>query len=120
MPAPRSTGDARKGDTPCRNCWKNWRRSGSTFDIPGKTRRLNELDRELSDPELWNNAARARQVTQEAGNLRRIVEDYTSLQSDATGLAEMLDLASDEEREMFGLQRELIAAFHASERRRRA
>ncbi|MBZ6370884.1 rRNA maturation RNase YbeY [Microbacterium aurum] len=26
----------------------------------------------------------------------------------------------DEEREMFGLQRELIAAFHASERRRRA
>ncbi|KEF33627.1 peptide chain release factor 2 [Deinococcus sp. RL] len=32
--------------------------------------------------------------------MRRIVEDYTSLQSDATGLAEMLDLASDEEREM--------------------
>ncbi|GAA5534983.1 peptide chain release factor RF2 [Deinococcus aluminii] len=100
MPASRSTGEARKGDTPCRNCWKNWRRSGSTFDIPGKTRRLNELDRELSDPDLWNNAGRARQVTQEAGSLRRVVDGYKTLQSDADGLNEMLEIASDEEREM--------------------
>ncbi len=95
---------------PCRNYWKSWRRSGSTFDIPGKTRRLNELDRELSDPELWNNQDRARKVTQEAGSLRKIVEDYSTLNSDATGLNEMLDIADEEERAMLmeeqeGLQR---------------
>ncbi len=96
---PQGVGSGREA-RPCRNYWKSWRRSGSTFDIPGKTRRLNELDRELSDPELWNNAARARQVTQEAGSLRRIVEDYAKLNSDAQGLSEMLEIASPEEREM--------------------
>lgn len=110
MPAPRSTGEARKGDTPCRNCWKNWRRSGSTFDIPGKTRRLNELDRELSDPELWNNPGRARQVTQEAGSLRRIVDGYTTLQSDADSLNEMLEIASDEERAMLAEEQDTLQA----------
>ena len=94
-------GPARKGDTqPCKNCWKNWRRSGSTFDIPGKTRRLNELDRELSDPDLWNDQSRARQVTQEAGSVRKIVEEYSGLTADAQGLSEMLELADEEERAM--------------------
>ncbi|CAM3388277.1 peptide chain release factor 2 [Deinococcus deserti] len=96
-----ANGRVRKGGTlTCKNCWKNWRRSGSTFDIPGKTRRLNELDRELSDPELWNDQSRARQVTQESGTLRRIVESYSSLHSDAQGLNEMLEIADEEEREM--------------------
>jgi peptide chain release factor 2 len=110
MPASRSAGEARKGGTPCRNSWKNWRRSGSTFDIPGKTRRLNELDRELSDPELWNNTGRARQVTQEAGTLRRVVEDYQGLQADVGGLAEMLEFATDEERELLAEEQAGIQA----------
>ncbi|MVN89429.1 peptide chain release factor 2 [Deinococcus sp. HMF7620] len=94
----------------CRNYSKNWRRSGSTFDIPGKARRLNELDRELSDPELWSNAGRARQVTQEAGTLRRIVEGYQTLHSDAQGLSEMLEMADAEERELLQEEQQSIEA----------
>ena len=97
-PAQRESAERRHA--PCKNCWKNWRRSGSTFDIPGKTRRLNELDRELSDPDLWNDQSRARQVTQEAGSVRKIVEEYAGLTSDAQGLSEMLELADEEEREL--------------------
>ncbi|WP_143068418.1 peptide chain release factor 2 [Deinococcus reticulitermitis] len=70
------------------------------LDIPGKARRLNELDRKLSDPALWNDSGRARQVTQEAGSLRRIVEEYGTLQADAQGLSEMLELADEEEKVM--------------------
>ncbi|AXG99764.1 peptide chain release factor 2 [Deinococcus wulumuqiensis] len=70
------------------------------LDIPGKTRRLNELDRELSDPDLWNDQNRARQVTQEAGSVRKIVEEYGGLTADAQGLSEMLELADEEERAM--------------------
>ncbi|WDA59595.1 peptide chain release factor 2 [Deinococcus aquaticus] len=80
------------------------------LDIPGKARKLNELDRELSDPELWNNAARARQVTQEAGTVRRIVEGYTSLESDAQGLSEMLEMADADEREMLAEEQVSIQA----------
>ncbi|GAA5504388.1 peptide chain release factor RF2 [Deinococcus xinjiangensis] len=39
-------------------------------------------------------------MTQEAGNLRRIVEEYNTLNSEAAGLGEMLELASEDEREM--------------------
>lgn len=74
--------------------------SGSIFDIPGKERRLNELDHELGDPNLWNDQNRARKVSQEANSLRRVVEGFRSLDSDAKGLEEMLEMASDDEREM--------------------
>ena len=99
-PRSRLTGAAEGRHATCRNYWINWRLSGSIFDIPGKTRRLNELDRELSDPELWNNAGRARQVTQEAGTVRRIVEEYNDLSSNAASLSEMLEMADEEEKEM--------------------
>ncbi len=91
---------AAEGRRPCKHYWKNWPRSGSIFDIPGKTRRLNELDRDLSNPELWSNPERARQVNQEAGSLRKLVDAYGRLQSDADGLSEMLEMADAEEAEM--------------------
>ncbi len=92
---------AKERKAPCKNCKKNWRPSGSIFDIPGKERRLNELDHFLADPELWNDQNRARSITQEATGVRNVVEKYRSLKSDLDGLSEMLELAeSDEEREM--------------------
>jgi len=85
---------------PCKICSKNWPHSGSIFDIPGKTRRLNELDRNLSDPDLWSDPERARKVNQEAGSIRRVTDIYGRLHSDASGLSEMLSVADDSEREL--------------------
>ncbi|ULH16116.1 peptide chain release factor 2 [Deinococcus sp. KNUC1210] len=78
------------------------------LDIPGKTRRLAELDRSLSDPDLWSNPDNARKVNQEATSLRRVVEAYTRLNSDATGLNEMLELADDSEREMLAEEQKTL------------
>jgi peptide chain release factor 2 len=95
---------------------KSWPPSGSIFDVPGKTRRLNELDHQLQEPDLWNDQGRARRVTQEANSLRRIVETYSGLQSDAQGLSEMFEMASPDEREMLdeelrGLQTRVDALY---------
>ncbi len=95
---------------PCKSYWKNWPHSGSTFDIPGKTRRLNELDRNLSDPDLWSDPERARKVNQEATSLRRVTDSYNRLQSDASGLGEMLDIADDSEREMLEEEQSTLQA----------
>lgn len=54
----------------------------------------------MSDPELWNSPDRARKVTKEAGELRRIVEEYNDLLSNSQSLGEMLELADDDEKEM--------------------
>jgi len=94
--------------TPCRNYWKNWPRSGSIFDIPASTRRLRELEFELSNPELWNQPERARKVNQEATGLRKLVDTYNRLSSDAQGLSEMLEMASEQEKlELVGEQTRL-------------
>jgi peptide chain release factor 2 len=61
---------------------------------------LTALDAEINDPNLWNDADNARKVTKEATALRRVVDDYQRLESDVTGLAEMLDLASEDEKAM--------------------
>ncbi|WP_183988516.1 peptide chain release factor 2 [Deinobacterium chartae] len=78
------------------------------LDIPGKERRLKELDHELSNPDLWNDPERARRVNQEATSVRRIVTTYNGLKSDAEGLAEMFEIAEPEEREL--LEAELESA----------
>jgi peptide chain release factor 2 len=59
---------------------------------------LTVLDQSLNDPNLWNDASNARNVTKEATTLRRVVDDFTRLESDVFGLAEMLELASEEEK----------------------
>ncbi len=73
-------------------------RSGGIFDIPGKTNKLKTLDEQLNDPNLWSDPDNARKVTQESTQLRRVTTDFARLESDVTGLSEMLEMASAEER----------------------
>jgi peptide chain release factor 2 len=72
---------------------------GGIFDIGGKSSRLNVLDRQIEDPSLWNDADNARKVTKEATALRRVVDDYKRLEDDVSGLMEMLEIASEEEKQ---------------------
>lgn len=71
---------------------------GGIFDILGKTQRLTVLDAQIENPMLWNDADNARKVTKEAGTLRRVVDDYNGLEGDVSGLFEMLEIASEEEK----------------------
>lgn len=82
------------------NYKKNSRISGGIFDIPGKSARLKNLDEEINDPNLWSDADNARKVTKEATALRRVVDDFNSLESDVSGLAEMLQTASEDDKLM--------------------
>ncbi len=70
---------------------------GGIFDLAGKQARLAELDPRLNDPNLWDDPERARQVTQEATRLRRVVDGFVALEGDLQGLDELLAEASEEE-----------------------
>ncbi|MGQ9511500.1 MAG: peptide chain release factor 2 [Thermaceae bacterium] len=69
------------------------------LDIPGKEARLEELDKTLLDPSLWNKPEEARKIAQEAARLRKTVEAYRRLESDLQGLLELYRELSPEERE---------------------
>ncbi len=57
---------------------------------------------------MWNEPERARKVNQEATGLRKLVDTYSRLSSDAEGLSEMLEMASEQEKlELVGEQSRL-------------
>ncbi|MBW6455741.1 MAG: PCRF domain-containing protein, partial [Trueperaceae bacterium] len=63
----------------------------------GKQARLAELEPELNDPALWNDPDRARAVNQEASRLRRVVDAYRTLADDVAGLAELREMAGEDD-----------------------
>jgi len=60
---------------------------------------LAELDPQLNDPGLWNDPDNARKISQEATRIRRVLDEFTSLESDVVGLDELFEIATDDEAE---------------------
>ncbi len=77
-------------------------RSGGIFDIEGKQERIQDLDRQGSIPEFWNNAEKARLMMREKVTLERSLERFNTLtrtMDDAETLLELWHEAPDAELE---------------------
>ena len=68
-------------------------RLGGSFDFEGRKDRLEEVERELADPDVWNDQERAQTLSQERAGLERIVTVLTTVGEALTDSAELLDLA---------------------------
>jgi len=68
------------------------------------------LDPQLNDPGLWNDPDNARKISQEATRLRRVIDEFTSLQGEVDGLEELLEIATPEEAEDLAGEREKVEA----------
>ncbi|MCK5831437.1 MAG: peptide chain release factor 2 [Methylococcales bacterium] len=67
------------------------------FDI--KSERLTEVLRELEEPEVWNDPARAQALGKERGQLDGIVNTIISLEAGLTDASELLEMAVEEKDE---------------------
>jgi peptide chain release factor 2 len=80
---------------------KTWRcvqkRSGGTFDYAEKRDRLEEVGRELENPDIWNNPEKAQALGRERARLELIINTLNSLESGLVDAAEMLELAIEEQ-----------------------
>ena len=79
-----------------RTCKVGWPRSGGIFDYDAKRERLEEVGRELENPNIWDNPERAQQLGKERAMLDRIVNGIRSLDDGLTGAGELLGLAEAE------------------------
>lgn len=70
---------------------------GGIFDLVAKRERLQALEPSLNDPDLWNDQAKARQVTQEAKRLSKVLSAFDTLESDVDGLIELFEIAGPDE-----------------------
>lgn len=74
-------------------------RSGGIFDYAGKKDRLDEVTRELEDPEVWNDPERAQHLGQERSSLDAIVGGLDGIGGRLEEAAELLAMALEEQDE---------------------
>jgi len=75
-------------------------RSGGIFDYDAKRERLEEVERELENPDIWNDSERAQALGRERSMLDKTVNGIRDLKDGLGGAGELLELAemeSDEE-----------------------
>jgi hypothetical protein len=72
---------------------------GGIFDYDLKKERLEEVLRELEDPEIWNDQARAQAIAKEKGALENSVGVLDQLAEQLIDAQAMLDLAVEAEDE---------------------
>lgn len=72
---------------------------GGIFDFDGKQERLEEVNLELENPELWNDPERATKINKEKSQLDGVIDVVVSLETTLADAAAMLDLAVEAEDE---------------------
>ena len=72
------------------------RRFGGIFDYDVKRERLEEVSRELENPNIWDKPERAQQLGKERATLDKIVNGIRSLNEGLIGADELLQLAAAE------------------------
>jgi peptide chain release factor 2 len=74
------------------------RRRRSSFDVEGKRAQLGDLERQASDPTLWDDPARGQHVTSKLARLKQVIDRYEAFErrvGDVQALDEMLAEESD-------------------------
>jgi peptide chain release factor 2 len=72
------------------------KRSGGIFDYAGKAERLTEVERELEDPDVWNDAERAQTLGRERARLEEVVNMLRDVGRTLDDSAELLEMAEAE------------------------
>jgi peptide chain release factor 2 len=76
-----------------------WIRLGGIFDYDHKVERLEEVNRELESPDIWNNAENAQTLGRERSQLEKVVNGIRDLTDGLVGADELLELAEMEDDE---------------------
>jgi len=72
-------------------------RSGGIFDYDARRERLEEVERELEDPNVWNDPERAQALGRERSTLDKTVNGIRNLTEGLEGATELLELAESEQ-----------------------
>ncbi len=75
------------------------RPSGGIFDYDGKRERLEEVQRELEQPNVWDNPQRAQELGRERARLEEVVTGLTRLGRSLEDANDLLSLAQDDQDE---------------------
>jgi peptide chain release factor 2 len=78
---------------------RGWKPFGGIFEIAEKKVRMAELEKKISDPDLWKDAAEAKKVTKERKTIDSVVSLWDSMEKKLEDCHVFLELTSEEEDE---------------------
>ena len=70
---------------------------GGHFDLQSKNNKINELETELQDENIWNNVDYANKVNSELVNLKKTVSSFNNLSTKINDSISLLDILSTED-----------------------
>lgn len=70
---------------------------GAIFDAPGKQTKLGELEKEISDPEFWNQPEKSQRIMQERKRLEQAIADSASVGSATSDIDTLFELSREGE-----------------------
>ncbi|GAA4350038.1 peptide chain release factor 2 [Kangiella taiwanensis] len=73
-----------------------WKRLGGIFDFDAKQERLEEVTKELEQPDVWNDQERAQALGQERAKLEAVVNTILELEQGVTDHSDLLEIAVEE------------------------
>ena len=79
------------------NCALALINSGGIFDLEAKTEELYVLEKDSSDPNLWNDQEKAQSMMKKIGNLKGLIDSWKEVSQTCDDLAELYEMSKDEE-----------------------
>jgi len=99
-------------------CPTRWTRCGGSFDVPGRQRELESLEKQLNDPDIWSESDRVRVLQQRRSRVSERIEKadrLSSLLDDAETLLELVREGEDAVNDLAEAVRELAGAVERTE-----
>lgn len=69
---------------------------GGHFDLDGKQKELNNLEKELQDPEIWNDMSMYNELNQKYNELKKETKDYLNLKNNINDNIEFLTMSLED------------------------
>jgi peptide chain release factor 2 len=79
-----------------------------TFDFDSKKKRLEEINTELQDPEVWSNQEKSQNLGKEKASTEKLVDLIETLILSIDDLNELFELVGDDESEINQLKKDLL------------
>ena len=72
---------------------------GGVFDVDGKQKRVEELNKVTSQPDFWNDAEKAQSILREQSAFKGVIDSWEKHRTDLEEARFFLDVAKDEKSE---------------------
>ena len=74
---------------------------GGHFDVDSKSQEINNIEKELSNPDIWNNHEKASSLNTTLSSLKKIVENYEVIHTKINSNLELLTILDESEFEFY-------------------